>query len=218
MNHGIHKIFFCLLLLIASGAHGQIVKGIVLDIETEEAIPFANVYFNSSQRGTISGIDGQFELNTKDFEDQDIVVSCIGYNTRLIVDFEAGKFYKVYLSTRSNIMKEVVVMANDIPRKKKEEIFLREFIGTSVNASDCKIQNLDDVVLTYFKSSKTLEAYCDKPLIIHNKSLGYVIRYFMDDFVKSPDNLFYSGYYIFEEDTSLNLYERKRALKRRAQA
>jgi hypothetical protein len=218
MNNGIPKIFCCLFLLIGTEIRAQTVKGIILDIETEEVIPFSNVYFNSSQRGTTSGVDGKFELNTDGFENQDIVISCVGYNTRLIVDFEVGKFYKVYLSSRSNVMREVVVVAKDMPRKKKEEIFLREFLGTSANATRCEIRNLDDVVLTYFKSTKTFEAYCDKPLIIHNKSLGYVIRYFMDDFVKSPDNLFYSGNYIFEEDTSLTFIERKKALKQRGKA
>jgi len=217
-NYALRIVFTLLLVGAAMQVSSQTVRGSVLDSDTSEPIPFANVYFNSSQRGTTSDLDGQFELNIKDYENQDIVVSCVGYSSRLIIAFEEGKFYKVLLEPRSNLLREVVVVADDIPRKRKEEIFKREFIGTSANASKCVIQNLDDVVLTYFKSTKTLQAYCPEPMIIFNKPLGYKIRYFLDEFSKSQDSVYYSGYFLFEDDTTLSINEMKDVVKRRKRA
>jgi len=92
---------------------------------------------------------------------------------------------------------------------------LREFLGTSANASKCTIENIEDIFLTYFKSTKTLEAYCDKPLLIHNRGLGYNIKYFLDEFKSSQNNMFYRGNFLFEEDTTLSPKEVLNVLKRR---
>lgn len=214
-----HFLFFlAVFFFLSREVNAQVIKGVILDYETDSTIAFANVYFNSSMHGTTSDQNGQFLLSTKGYDGQDIVVSCIGYDTWLIKDFHDNKFYKVYLKPSSQLLREVVIVVNDMPRKKKEGIFLREFLGTSAYASRCTIENIDDIVFTYYKSSKTLEAYCDKPLIIKNRALGYKIKYYLDDFKKGPDNMFYQGYFMFEEDTSLNMREKEVVLNRRKKA
>ena len=54
------SLFFC-------DIYAQNIRGEVLDFETNEKLPFVNVYFNSSQRGTTTDQNGFFELNTSDF-------------------------------------------------------------------------------------------------------------------------------------------------------
>ena len=210
---------FTLLICCLSGkSQGQSIRGIVLDHETDEIIPFANVYFNASQHGTVTDENGYFELNIAGYLAHNVVVSCVGFDTWIIDDIQVGKYYKVYLKPSSFLLREVLVVHKDIPRKKKEQMFLREFLGTSANASKCTIENIEDVYLSYFKSTKTLYAYCDKPLNINNKRLGYKILYFLDEFTLSPDNMFYSGNFLFEDEISFSSMDLKKVLNRRVKA
>ena len=138
-----HIIFFTTaLFLLSFEINAQIIEGVVLDNETKEAVPFANVYFTASQHGTTTDQNGQFELNTDGYYGQNIVVSCVGYDTWIIEDFQDHKYYKVYLMPSSQLLREIVIAPNDMSRKKKERIFLREFLGASANASKCTIENI----------------------------------------------------------------------------
>lgn len=203
---------------LSSGIYAQIITGVVLDYETEQEVPFANVYFNSSMHGAVTDENGRFELNIDGYDGQDIVVSCVGYDSWIIQEYHGNKFYQVYLKPSSVLLREILIVHKDMPRKKKERIFLREFLGTSSNASKCKIENIEDVYLVYFKSTKTLEAYCDKPIIIYNKALGYRIRYFLDIFKLEEKNMFYRGNFMFEDDTSITPEEMVTVLRRREKA
>lgn len=204
-------LFFC-------DIYAQNIRGEVLDFETNEKLPFVNVYFNSSQRGTTTDQNGFFELNTSDFFGQDIVVSSVGYDTWIIEDFEQNKYYKVFLKPSSQLLRELIIVHNDMPRKKKERIFKTEFLGTTSFAAQCTIENIKEIILTYFKESKTLEAYCDKPIIINNKALGYKIKYYLNNFKLNESNLAYSGNFLFEEDTLQTTQEKRRLIKNRKAA
>ncbi len=207
-----------LLLLCHFNTEAQTISGKVLDHKTNEPIPYVNIYFNNSYNGTSSDIDGHFELNIGQNPGQDIVVSCMGYKSQLIQDYISGGYYKVYLYPQTYLLKEIVVLADDVSREKMEKVFLEEFLGRTRNAKQCEIENLNDVRLGYDKSSGTLVAFCSKPLIISNKALGYRIKYFLEEFEKSKERTDYLGYSIFEENTSFSKQEIVRIKKRREKA
>ena len=211
-------LFVLLFFALADSIQAQNIKGVVLDYDTKEVVPFANIYFSATMHGTTSDHDGLFKLKTDGYFGQDIVVSCVGDDSWIIKDFQSDRFYKIYLKPSSKLLRELLVVHKDLPRKKKEKMFLYEFLGTSLNASSCEIQNLEDVILTYFKSTQTLEAYCFEPILIHNERLGYKIKYFLDSFKLDNKNMFYQGNFLFEEMETTDPKQKEKIDKRRRNA
>ena len=207
-----------LLLSFIINVNAQTISGQILDYQTNKPVPFANIYFNNSYNGTTSDIDGNFKLNISQNLGEELVVSYVGYKSQLIKKYESGKFYQIYLMPHIFVLKEIVVIADDTPRKKKIKMFLREFLGQTDNAKKCTIENLSDLHLVYHKSSKNLIAFSSKPLIIHNKALGYRIKYYLDEFEKNNNRINYRGYSIFEEDITISDKEFIKIERRRRKA
>ena len=205
-------------IFLVCDVQAQIIRGQVGDYDTKEIVPFANIYFSATMQGTTSDQDGFFELSTEGYYGQDIVISSVGYDSWIIKDFQDNKFYKILLKPSARVLREVVILSNDLPRKKKEKMFLQEFLGITKNASKCHIENMDDVILTFFKSTKTLEAYCFEPLLIYNESLGYKIKYFLASFMSDPNNMFYQGNFLFEEIETSDQIQKQKIIERRKKA
>lgn len=58
--------------------HPALIEGLITDRNTGEPLPFANIYWEESQKGTVSNTDGYFQLQ-KMADDQTAIVSYIGY-------------------------------------------------------------------------------------------------------------------------------------------
>jgi hypothetical protein len=119
--------FFVILVLILSGnVSGQTTKimGTVVDAETGEPIPFANVYFKGTNIGVTSDFDGKFSIETKNPTDT-LVASFMGY-TRKYVTVNKGHFQEVQftLISKNMALPEVVIRAGENPA----EILLRKVI------------------------------------------------------------------------------------------
>ncbi|MCX6328906.1 MAG: hypothetical protein NTZ85_05225, partial [Bacteroidia bacterium] len=97
-------------------------------------------------------------------------------------------------------------------------MFCKQFLGKTLNATKCEIRNDSDLVFKYFKDEDILRAYSQKPLIINNEALGYKIIYFLDTFEDSNNALTYIGNYIFIDDSTLNERDRIRVEQRRKSA
>lgn len=205
------------LLLSFQVTQAQVIKGRLLDVETDSAVSFASVYFNAAFKGTSSDSEGNFELNIKEYQGQSIVFSCVGYESTVLEDYEPGKFYKVYMKPRQTLLEDVLVEPDEMARELKERIFKNQFMGWSDNSMSCQIQNLEDIRFVYFKSTNTLEGYCEKPIIISNKALGYKITYYLDRFESKKESLAYQGNFYFENDTSYSKRKFKRVQKTRQQ-
>ncbi len=92
-------------------------SGIVVDAETNEPLPFANILTLESKKGNTTGKDGNFTLNNI-FQDEKIKISYVGYQT-LIYKLYPELFLsdvKVVIKLQSvNInLQEVTVYANTI--------------------------------------------------------------------------------------------------------
>ncbi|MBI9054044.1 MAG: carboxypeptidase-like regulatory domain-containing protein [Bacteroidales bacterium] len=80
--------FWILILIIFIGTNNSIygqltkVRGVIIDFNTQEPVPFANVTFKNSSIGTITNTDGEYFLETrKDYDS--IIVSFIGYKQKV---------------------------------------------------------------------------------------------------------------------------------------
>ncbi|MDL2255943.1 TonB-dependent receptor [Parabacteroides sp. OttesenSCG-928-G06] len=76
------SLFASIICMTSALAEGNVVKGYVYD-DTNQPVIGANVYWEGTQTGTTSNIDGYFELEQK-INSQRLVVSYIGYTTAIV--------------------------------------------------------------------------------------------------------------------------------------
>ena len=88
------------------------ISGIVLDLRTEQPLPFATVITNHNL-GTVTDIDGKFELNAID-SISNITITYLGYETKT-VPVNQQSFYKIQLAETAQALNEVVVVARENP-------------------------------------------------------------------------------------------------------
>lgn len=106
-----------LLLFSAVCAQAQqlrLIQGKTVDAGTKETLPFVNISVQGSSTGTVSGIDGRFQLSV----DRNVVLifSYVGYETRRVTLYrDTVQFLPVYLSEETQQLKTVEVEAGENP-------------------------------------------------------------------------------------------------------
>ena len=99
------SFYTCLFLLLISISYSQdiILKGKILD-ENKSPLPGANVYFEGTTIGTITDVNGYFELKLVSDINSILVISYIGYEDIFINDhsvFLKEKIHGVYLQPKA---------------------------------------------------------------------------------------------------------------------
>jgi TonB-linked SusC/RagA family outer membrane protein len=105
----------------------ETVRGQVVDSESGESIPGVNVMIQGTSIGTVTTIDGEFELEVSDL-DQVLVISYIGYE-RLEIPLQGRTEINVELVQSVAEMDELVVTAFGLERQRKA-------LGYSVQSVD----------------------------------------------------------------------------------
>jgi hypothetical protein len=210
------------LIFVCLPNYSQVISGRVFDNDTKNQIPFANVFFNGTTIGTYTDDFGNFDLIVPKDGKFPLAVSAIGYESILLSDYSTDQSIRVFMNPKIYELDEVIVSAkmslgDRMARKFYLNLFKKQFLGESLNASRCKILNENDIVFQYFDNKDILKAHSKNPLIIINKALGYQITYFIDGFECSSTgdlvNLY--GNYTFKEDISLEGKEQILTEKRR---
>jgi hypothetical protein len=98
-----------LLLTYFSVGQCQTFKGTVYDQSTDSTLSFAVIYISGTSVGTYSDINGNFELNISKNSSAPITISMVGYYSVTLSEHISNKIYKIYLSTKTNELNEVVV-------------------------------------------------------------------------------------------------------------
>lgn len=124
-------ILFLFLASLNVFSQDLILSGKIIDANTTETIPFANIRTQKKGAGTVSNEHGEFELHLPQSANKDtLIVSCIGYNylTMPISSINNHKNITLTLSPRSYGLNEVVIKpdqgptATDIVQKAIEKI------------------------------------------------------------------------------------------------
>jgi len=175
------------------------ITGTVLDGKNE-AIERATVFIDGSQKGTVTNAQGEFNfLNIKPGTYQ-VIVNMIGYGSKkqnvIIQDKSAS--LNIIMTEKPTVLREVTI-GKDSQRQNNIKIFLKNFLGESESAKQCKILNLE--ILDFSTIKKLLEATTDDFLIIENKSLGYRIKYLLRNFRYNKETgvTSYDGESMFED-------------------
>jgi hypothetical protein len=219
--------FLILLIGSFSVVRCQTFKGTVYDQSSDSTLSFAAVYISGTSSGTFTDSHGNFTLDISNYPTMPISVSLIGYKSIIIAEHSNNKKYNIFLSPKINELNEVVVKANgNGPREKYLSLFKREFLGETGNASECNILNEDDLRFSYNPDSSSLRAFSSKPILIHNKALGYTITYYLDKFnsINKSDEKMHLltrkfdllGTYLFKDNSlTLSIPEKRKVEARR---
>ncbi len=198
--------------------------GYVLDSFSKEPLEGVSVFFDGTTIGTITNEKGYFEISSQKSLTASLIISYIGFETKVFDGGTSGSLGTILLTEKVVQLDGVIVGPDTWSRQKKIAIFRREFLGKTIAAHECKIQNEDDIRLYYNSEKQKLYAYANEPIRILNKHLGYLISYNLQDFEVgfsiSPSGLefvdftSYSGVSFF---TELKDKPKKKHIKNRGQ-
>jgi hypothetical protein len=172
-------LFLCV--IFYTTAYSQVIKGTILDGHTKNPIMSASIYFNGTFVGTSSDQNGKFELDISNNTSLPLTISSIGYNSVTLKEYAGSERFVISLTPRVYELGEVIIENKKFKKKRRAnlKLFKNEFLGTTFNALDCKIINENDITFTYSSDKDTIKAFTSKPIIIHNRSLGYKVTYFL---------------------------------------
>ncbi|MEE4197290.1 MAG: carboxypeptidase-like regulatory domain-containing protein [Bacteroidales bacterium] len=214
-------LFLTLGMVLNLKVYSQVIRGTVLDNETNRPVAFASIYYHSTFTGTIADESGNFGIASPGNKNMPLTISAIGYYSVTVTNYHHHTNLKIYLKPKVYEIEDAVIRARSLQRKRRRNlrIFREEFLGTTPNARACEIMNEEDITFNYDSDKDTLKAYAKKPIQLKNKALGYTITYFLDKFeyYKQSNAVFFSGNFIFREDLSQNAANRSYYLMNREQ-
>lgn len=198
----------CLVLFMLASpivqAQGQI-KGVLIDAETKDPLPFATVFLSNTTFGSVTDLKGVFSLTNIPTGEYELVVSFLGYQTvQRQVLVEKGKLLLLELI----MTPELIDLKENVVEDKRDKswyanlkIFENYFLGTSINAKNSKILNSKVLIMDDQTKPGHLLVSAKEPIIIENPNLGYQISFVLQSFECNPkeERWSYFGFPYFEE-------------------
>lgn len=197
--------------------------GRVLDHDTRQPLPFANVFFVNTTKGVMTDEKGNFTFAQIPKGTSELVVSYIGYETfyrRFEVDSLPSKL-TVLLKMKAEALSEVKIKPHKDARWSEHyRLFEQTFLGKTMNAQQCKILNPKALWFDDDPEKKVLTGGATEMLQIENDALGYKLKYQLENFTYDYGQLYvsYAGYATFEDIIPKNERQANRWQQRRQDA
>ena len=173
------------LLMFCSIAHSQsVLKGKVINEETQKPLASVSVYLNNTSLGAVTNDGGIFIIPKIPSGKFKLVASCVGFETyvNMIDPRSVGKDFIISLKPKAGELQGISVTPPEPDGWKKwGKLFTELFIGDTPGSNDCKLTN-PEVVKFRMNADNTLTAYATEPLQIVNYNLGYEIKYKLEEF------------------------------------
>jgi hypothetical protein len=163
-------------------------------------IPGASIFIEGTTMGTQSDAKGHYVLKNIPAGRHRLVASMVGYVPKLVLLEFPGKIMElnINLEEDNKTLDEVrVVGSQDKLWEKQFREFEKGFLGEGYNRKEVFITNKE--VVDFTESSDAFSAKASQPLQIINKSLGYKVTYFMDNFEKTNSLTSFKGLASFEK-------------------
>ncbi|PKD19600.1 hypothetical protein APR41_03060 [Salegentibacter salinarum] len=224
MFNNLNKIIPACILLIVGICQGQTqLSGFVYSAEDSTALFGTSVYFDGTSIGVSTNEEGFYKIASSKESSSPLIISSLGFQKVTVSNYSGlNKIPDIYLKEKADNLDAVFVETDPWSRKKKLEIFQKEFLGKTSSASKCKILNEEVLELNYRPSTKTLTAQANQDLIIKNRYLSYNIKYNLTNFevkfrtgtsgLSLVHSVYYEGSSYFEE---LRKNPRKKIFKNR---
>jgi hypothetical protein len=167
------------------------ISGSVINESSKEPLANVNVFLSNTALGDVTDSKGIFMIERVPLGAYELVVSMIGYELqtiRIYLNQPRDKEYHFKLKVKYLQGEEISVNAT-FPKEWKNHLkkFEKHFLGTSKNASKCKIINSEYLNFEYDEGSGLLTASASEPLKIENRALGYLVIYYLLDFAANDD-------------------------------
>lgn len=163
--------------LIVSVSFSQQAGGVIVD-ENNVPVQNVNVYLDGTTFVSQTDTNGNFALNFNIMSNRMLVISCIGYHTQYLSDYNNRQDLRIQLKKAVIELNEVNISFDGFSRKQKLKLFRSEFLGRTANGRNCLIENEDQIYFAYNRALRKLQVFANAPLIVVNKNLGY--RIFID--------------------------------------
>lgn len=199
---------FLTIISLTFSLHAQdgnfVASGKVTDSASGQPLSGASIFARNTTLGTITNAEGTFKLGLPR-GGYDLIVSYTGYETEeLHINATNAADISFALKQKDKTLTEFVVSgSNEVENgmEKYGSFFLDNFIGTTPNAAQCKIENPEALQFYFSKKRNRLKIKGKEDLRIHNEALGYNVRYQLDSFTYDYNTgiTTYSGYPFFEQ-------------------
>lgn len=172
-------VFFALKIQAQNSLTGK-----VLDSLTRKPIPYVNVYFANTTIGTVTDEHGEFAIKGFSSGKYALTASFLGYTiVQLPLDFNGTAVNKTIILKEQIIqLNEVQVKVDSTEWEENFDIFKKNFLGLTKNASQLVIKNPRNLRLYLDPHDVVLVAFAKQPVEIENRALGYKIFYQLKDF------------------------------------
>jgi hypothetical protein len=205
------SIILCSAFVIAQPA-SFLVNGKVLDAATRLPLQAASVFAQNTTMGTASTDEGDFVLRLPN-GGYDLVITFTGYETvtkRISTADTSNKNIVIELKQKEKAMEEISIKSSNEVKdglEKYGDFFTENFIGKTLNSSQCVIKNKEALKFYFSKKRNRLKVLCSEPILIENLALGYTIKYTLDSFTHDYTSLIssYTGYPLFEAIATADL-------------
>ena len=209
------KIVLLLALLLgqrAALAQGEpAASGLVRDARTQRPLTFASVFLANTTYGTATDSTGHFALNGVPAGQYELTVSHVGYVLyKQLVTLPQAAPFAIALQPADVSLAEVTVR----PAKNRPvdfQRFVRQFLGGTTLSQRCHIENPEEVLVLYDKSTRELTALAPRNLRVINQALGYRITYYNFSFKisYSTNQCVFAAVPLFEELPSTSPKQRQ---------
>lgn len=183
------------------------------------AIPGASVFIEGTTMGTQTDANGHFGLKNIPAGRHRLVASMVGYVPKMVLIDLPGKTSELIFSLEEDnkTLAEVrVVGSQDKTWEKQFRAFEKGFLGESYNRKEVYITNRE--VVDFSENEDVFTAKAAQPVQIVNKTLGYKITYFMDNFEKTNSLTAYKGLASFEKLVPEDARQERRWQRNRVEA
>ena len=188
---------------------GSCIYGNIIDAETREPIAYANIFISSSSIGAASDENGYFELRNIPHGRYEIIASVLGYEllkAEVRMHRNSKRNFRFEMYKQPIEMKEVVVIGKrSFKRRRQLAHFRKNFLGSSQNGKKSYIKN--EEVIRFEEKGDMLLAYAYEPLEIINNGLGYKIFYVLEEYIKTPEEIKFTGYDHFIGQTATTYHD-----------
>jgi hypothetical protein len=171
-----NPLILIIVLCIGGNLLAQTITGKVIDVQTNEPLLGAAVYYDNTSIGTSSDEEGKFSIPFKANLKSPLIISFLVYHAVRISTIENNQDLLITMTRKAESLDEVVVTSkNAWSRESMLQEFLKLYLGESENGLSCRLLNPEDLVLSYYSKRKQLRARAKAPLIIRNERLQYII-------------------------------------------
>jgi len=211
-----HIVFF---VLLSCTCFAQATfKGKVLNEATGEPLAGASIYFNNTSYGTASNQNGEFSIPFPSIPHPELIISSVGFDIisyKVANGEDINRRYVFKMMAKQSLMQDIVVLP-DATRRKYLKIFSDNFLGITQEGATSKLKNIDGIYFTKDPADRySFKAYCDTPLVIVNKMLGYRVYFQLQEFYYN-ENTGATSFYGFTRYEEMG--DKKRWLKHRRKA